>query len=301
MPTYAPSRQASHPKVSKSNSSANVEDMSVSPDTLVIFTQKKARLASGRGDIAKVATEFFKVNAERLIAPPIPREDMNERLAELKAIPESINLVLIGHGSDSGSVSVGGRFTKNLNNLKLPSTLTSKVAHVSLMHCDAGQDIQAIGRKTVQGEGSDWSSLKTMSGNLFPNHWSSMGGMSVISRRGWSEDEKNLKPLAQTLLKDKEGAAGRTINDSALKNEIPYNKHTIFSPEGFHRTYDVEKDSAHFSYPVPTRLAAAISQAATGTARDMPAGRGRTPGAGSRPSTTRSQTAGPTQVERPFR
>ena len=267
----------------------------LAPDTLVIFTQKRERLEGENGTILKVANSFFKENAARLIAPPIPREEMAERLASIGDLPESVNLILIGHGN-YGYFNVGAKSTHNLNNLNLPQEVSEKVSHVSFMHCTAGKSIAKIGQATMKSP-TAWTSLKTMSGNVFYNNWQSMG--NVISRHGWEGDE-GWKAQAQKLLdKEKEkGASDRKVDDLALKNQVTYNAETILSPEGFHRTYYVREDTARFSYRMPTRRTAGGAAAATGSSRDMLPTRGRTP-APPRGSTPARPARPPSPMRRP--
>jgi hypothetical protein len=241
-----------------------------SPDTLVIFTQKKERLEGGEGTLLKVARGFFRSQdfSGRLIAPPIPREEMVERLGSIEDFPKSINLLLIGHGYN-GYFTVGGKSALDLNALKLPEKLSTKVEHVYLMHCTAGKRIAKIGKKTMENSDA-WTSLQTISGNIYYNNWQSMG--DVISRHGWTSGPDDWKDQAKKLL-TKEGTSDRALDDFGLKNPLTYNADSILSPEGFHRTYNVQDGEARFSYRMPARQVVVGAAAAKGGSRDLaPAG-----------------------------
>lgn len=229
---------------------------SVAPDTLVIFTQTEKRL----GQIDRVARKFFKQEgiATRLIKPPIERK-VAKHLPENESYPDGLNLVLIGHGGQ-GKFDVGKIETHNLNKLNLPVSLSSKVKHVYLLHCATGMGLSKIAEVTLRNR-EKWSSLKTISGNIFNNNWWEASGVSGIERKGWTGHPR-WPEKAQAML-NKENDPRRSLDDFALKNPTPYNVSSIVSSEGYHRSYDVEEGKAKFAYHLSPTVHSTGAGAAT--------------------------------------
>ncbi|WP_248916889.1 RHS repeat-associated core domain-containing protein [Pseudomonas moorei] len=225
----------------------------LAPDTLVVFTQKEKKIEN----VTQVARVFFKQKEikSRLIDDPIPYNEIAKRTAAITSYPDSMNLVLIGHGGYAGHLGMGDDYAYNLNKLGLPTQLTSKVGRIYIMNCFAGNSVKSIAEKTLaKGEGK-WESLESVSGNLFYNTWSNPG--AIILRQGIngaenSSQKGNWRGLAATAL-EREPGSGKTIDDLGLKTAKQFEARSILSPESFHRTYNVQSQTAALSYASSVR------------------------------------------------
>jgi len=236
------------------------EDGRLHEKNLVLLTQTEEKLKTV---VPKTAKLFFSnpdLKEKMLIENPVPFKDIQKSLSELKEenLPEKINLFLIGHGG-GGYVGVGPRYyTHDLNKLMIPSSVSNRVEKIFLLHCFAGYGIEGISRNTLVKRGENWRNLKTISGNIYSNQWTTIGRGAYITRQGWraglgGTEEEKIK-IAKELT---ENAPDRSFTDMGLKSEIAFTAQNISDPEGYHRTYSVESGKASLSYRLTQRTSVA--------------------------------------------